>query len=45
VDRLIAGFQGRFGLADTALTPEERAAAERLVAEQYGTDTWTHDLP
>ena len=45
VERLIDGFRDRFGLADTALTPEERAAAEALVAEQYGTAAWTHDLP
>lgn len=45
VARLIAGFGERFGLADTALTPAERAAAEALVAEQYGTARWTHDLP
>ena len=45
VEHLIARFRDRFGLVDGALTPEELAAAERLVREQFATEKWTYDLP
>jgi lipoate-protein ligase A len=45
VERMIEGFQGRFGLEVTALKDEELASARRLVTERYGTSAWTRDLP
>jgi lipoate-protein ligase A len=45
VERLIEGFQSRFGLDVTALKDEELAATRRLVADRYGTSAWTRDLP
>jgi lipoate---protein ligase len=45
VERLIEGFQSRFGLETTALKDDELAAARRLVTERYGTSAWTRDLP
>src|SRR5262249_3293655 len=45
VERLIEGFQSRFGLDVTALKAEELTAARRLVTNRYGTSAWTRDLP
>ena len=45
VERLVEGFRARYGLADDALRDEELEAARRLVAERYGADAWTGDLP
>ncbi len=45
VEHLIASFGRRFGLVEGRLTAEELAEAERLVAEKFATDAWTHDLP
>jgi lipoate---protein ligase len=44
-DHLIATFRATFGLADDALTPDERAETDELVRTQFATDAWTHDLP
>ena len=44
-DHLIATFRATFGLADTALTADERAETDRLVRDQFATDAWTRDLP
>ena len=44
-DHLIATFRDTFDLAETALTPAERVETDRLVRDQFATDTWTHDLP
>lgn len=45
VAKLVEGFRSRFGLGETSLRNEELTAAERLVAEKYGHDAWTKDLP
>ena len=45
VERLIDGFQRRFGLDVTALKEDELAATRQLVADRYGTSAWTRDLP
>jgi lipoate-protein ligase A len=45
VERLIEGFQSRFGLEVTQLQDEKLTAARRLVTERYGTSAWTRDLP
>jgi lipoate-protein ligase A len=45
VERLIEGFQSRFGLDVTTLKDEELVATRRLVADRYGTSAWTRDLP
>lgn len=44
-DHLIATFRANFGLEESRLTDSERAEADRLVREQFATETWTHDLP
>ena len=45
IEHLIARFRDRFGLAEGALTAEERAEAERLEREQFSSRAWTYDLP
>jgi len=45
VAKLVEGFRSRFGLGATTLRDEELKAAERKVAEKYGHDAWTRDLP
>lgn len=45
IRRLIATFRARYGLEDGALTCEERARADDLVATKFGTDAWLHILP
>jgi len=45
VERLIEGFQSRFGLEVTQLKDDELTAARRLVTERYGNSAWTRDLP
>ena len=42
---LIEHFRQRFGLTDTALSADDFTEAERLVAEKYGTESWTYSLP
>lgn len=45
MEHLIETFRDAFGLRDDHLTPEEVAAAETLVREQFATAEWTYDLP
>jgi lipoate-protein ligase A len=45
VHRLVEGFRSRFELTEEGLRGEELEAARRLVAERYGTDAWTRNLP
>jgi lipoate-protein ligase A len=44
VEHLLGQFRDRFGLSEGGLTPDERAEADRLARELYGTDRWTHEL-
>ena len=45
IERMIATFRRRHGLADGALLPHELAAAERLVQEKFGTEEWRGKVP
>lgn len=45
VDYLVERFRAHFGLTTTALTPEDRAEAGRLVSEKYDNEAWTYSLP
>jgi lipoate-protein ligase A len=45
VHRLEEGFRSRFGLTEDVLHDEELETARRLMAERYGTETWTRELP
>ncbi len=45
VERLVAGFERRFGLTRDELTAHDLAAARALVESKYGRDEWTSDLP
>lgn len=45
IERMVDTFRSQHGLADDEITPEEFAAAERLVAEKFGTDEWLYRVP
>jgi len=45
IDTLIATFRKLYGGTDGELTPEERAKAEQLVADKFGTDDWLYRVP
>ena len=45
IDRLIAGFRDRYGLADDAETADELAEAQELVKTRFGTREWIYFLP
>ena len=45
IDRMIETFRTQHGLTDGEITPEEYAAAEKLVAEKFGTDEWLYRVP
>ncbi|HLZ24435.1 MAG TPA: biotin/lipoate A/B protein ligase family protein [Ktedonobacterales bacterium] len=45
VQRFIATFRGLYGLEDGALTRDERAQADELVATKFGTPAWLFILP
>jgi lipoate-protein ligase A len=45
IDRMIETFRAQHGLTDGEITSEEYAAAERLVAEKFGTDEWLYRVP
>ena len=45
IDRFIATFRGLTGAEDGAISPEEYAEAEALVASKFGTDAWLHRVP
>jgi lipoate-protein ligase A len=45
IDRMIETFREQHGLTDGEITPEEYAAAEKLVAEKFGTDEWLYRVP
>src|SRR5262249_53794832 len=45
VHRLVEGFRNRFGLTGDALHDTELEAAQRLMAQRYGTEMWMRDLP
>ncbi|HWH26307.1 MAG TPA: biotin/lipoate A/B protein ligase family protein [Pseudolysinimonas sp.] len=45
IDRMVSTFRERHGLISGNITPEEYAAAERLVAEKFATDEWLFRVP
>jgi lipoate-protein ligase A len=45
IDTLIATFTKLYGATTGEITPEERAAAEKLVAEKFGTEEWLYRVP
>jgi lipoate-protein ligase A len=45
IERMIETFRAQHGLTDGEITPEEYAAAEKLVAEKFGTDEWLYRVP
>lgn len=45
IDRLVATFDRRYGLAPSALRDEEREAAEMLAREKFSSDDWLYLLP
>ena len=45
IGTMIDTFTARYGAATGALTEEELARAEELVASKFGTEAWTHRVP
>lgn len=45
IDRMVETFRAQHGLTEGEITPEEYAAAEKLVAEKFGTDEWLYRVP
>ena len=45
IDRMVETFREQHGLTEGEITPEEYAAAEKLVAEKFGTDEWLYRVP
>ena len=45
IDQMVETFRDSYGLAESELTAEERAAAQLLVESKFGTDEWLRILP
>jgi lipoate-protein ligase A len=45
IDSMIATFTKLYGGTTDEVTPEERAKAEQLVTEKFGTDEWLYRVP
>ncbi len=45
IARMIDTFRAQNGLTDSAITPEEWQAAERLVDTKFGTEAWLRAVP
>jgi lipoate-protein ligase A len=45
IDRMIAHFRGRYGLADDRLTAAELREGEKRAAAKFGTEEWTARVP
>jgi lipoate-protein ligase A len=45
IDSMVETFRRQYGLTDSALTPEELAAADELVAEKFSTRDWVARIP
>lgn len=45
IDRMIASFRTRYGLTDSAITPDELARAHELVRTKFATEEWLHRVP
>ena len=45
IDRMVATFDGLYGLTPSEITQDELAKAEQLIAEKFGTEDWLHRVP
>lgn len=45
IEKMVETFRGLYGLSPSAITPEELAMAQQLVAEKFGTEEWLHRVP
>jgi lipoate-protein ligase A len=45
IETLVATFTRLYGSTPGDITPDERARAEELVAEKFGTDEWLYRVP
>jgi lipoate---protein ligase len=45
IDAMIASFRTRYGLAETAVMPAERARAQDLIDSKFGTAEWLYRVP
>jgi lipoate-protein ligase A len=45
IEKMVATFRGLYGLTDSAITDEEMAKANQLVAEKFGTEEWLQRVP
>jgi lipoate-protein ligase A len=45
IDRMIETFRTQHGLTDGEITADEYAAADKLVADKFGTDEWLYRVP
>ncbi len=45
IGRMLATFRSLHGLHDDLITPDEYAAAEKLVTEKFGTEEWLYRVP
>ncbi|QYH37061.1 biotin/lipoate A/B protein ligase family protein [Salinibacterium sp. M195] len=45
IDTMVATFRSLHGLAESEITSDERARAEELVAEKFGTEEWLQRVP
>ena len=45
IDSLVGTFDRLYGLSEGAITDDESARVEQLVAEKFGTHDWVHRVP
>ncbi|MFI1253094.1 biotin/lipoate A/B protein ligase family protein [Streptomyces netropsis] len=45
IEKMVASFRGRYGLAEGTVTPEEMARAEELAATKFASAEWTARVP
>lgn len=45
IERMVDTFRSQHGLVDSEITPAEYAAADRLIAEKFGTEEWLYRVP
>jgi lipoate---protein ligase len=45
IERMVETFRASYGLAESAVTPEELEAARRLIETKFGTEEWLQILP
>jgi lipoate-protein ligase A len=45
IERMVETFEKLYGATPSEITPEERAKAETLVTDKFGTDEWLQRVP